>query len=109
VCLDPRHSYLFAESFVWHTKHSGLVHGWMIVNRPLNLGAVNILSSAQNHVLYAILDIDKTVLIETTDVTRTQPTINDCLGGCISVVPVTSNQHWTEKPNLAATSSRHRL
>ena len=95
-----RHGDFFAKALVRHSEHGCFVHGRMLVDGMLHLGAVHVFACPQNHVLGTIFDVEEALFIHTSDVARAQPAIHDGFRGGFRLVPVATNEHRTEHPNL---------
>ena len=62
-----------AEAFVGDAVHGGFVDGRVLVDRRLDLGAVDVLTAAQDHVLGAVADVHEPLVVDAADVARAQP------------------------------------
>ena len=85
-------SQFFTESLVRDAVHRCFVHRRMFVDRRFDLGAVDVLAAAQDHVLRPVADVDETLRIEVADVARTQPAVNDRLSGRLGSVPIAADE-----------------
>ena len=54
---------------MWHPENCSFVHSRVIVDRTLNFGAVNIFAGTDDHVFDTVFDVNKTIGVETTNVT----------------------------------------
>ena len=106
---QDRHRHLLAESLVGHAEHRSLVHTRVFVDRSLDLCAVHVLASTQDHVFDAVFDVDEALLVEPAEVTGAQPAINEGLGGRVRTVPVPADQIRPLEPDLAMATDGQRL
>ena len=81
----------------------------MLVDRTLNLSAVDVFAATQDHVFRTILDVDETLGVDPPDVTRTQPTIENRLGRCFGPPPVATDQHRSFEPDFTPLAPGQRL
>src|SRR4051812_35098359 len=84
--------HLLAQALVGHTEDGGLVHRGMLVDGGLHLGAVDVLSPAQDHVLGAVLDVDEALVVDAADVTGAEPAVDDRLVGGVGTVPEAADE-----------------
>ena len=71
----------FAKTVIRYAEHGCLGNCVMLVDRRLDLAAVDILAAAQHHVLGAIDDEHVAVFVDGCDVTGTEPAILNGLSG----------------------------
>ena len=65
----------FAPGIVWHTDHGAFRDGGVVVKRFLGLGGIDVFPATDDHVLHAIDDEDKALIVHVTTVPGMQPTI----------------------------------
>jgi hypothetical protein len=58
----------FTQSIVGNAKYAALGNGGVAIDGGLNLDAIDILTTAQNHVLLAVDDIDEAIFVHPRDV-----------------------------------------
>ena len=100
---------LLPETFVGDAVHRRLVHGRVLIDRRLDLGAVHVLAGSDDHVLGPVLDVHETLVIDATDVARPQPSVDQ--GGCCRVgsVPIPADTFGPRKtisPRVAGRQQR---
>ncbi len=100
---------LFAEAVVGHPEHAALGHGVVFEDRGLDLGAVDVLATAQHHVLGAVDDVDEPVVVHAGDVAGVQPPVGDGLGGGLGLVQVALDDLGALDPQLAHPADGQRL
>ncbi len=99
---DHGQGHLLAEALVGDAEHGGLVHAGVLVDGGLDLGAVDVLAGAQDHVLGPVLDVDEALVVEAAEVAGAQPAVDvDDLGGGLGLVPVAADQVRAPEPDLA--------
>ena len=91
---------LFAQTLVGHRESNALQHSGMIEDGILDFGTIHILTAAQDHVLGSIDQIDKPVLIDETNITGVQPTIDDGFLGGFRAIQVTLNDRCAADADL---------
>ncbi len=89
--------------------HRRLVDGGVFVDRRFDLGGVDVLAAAQDHVLGPVAHVDESLLVDVTDVARAQPAVDDRVGGGVGPVPVRANQHRTLEPDLTGLAGRQHV
>ena len=82
------------------------MHGGVLVNGVLYLGAIHVFACAQNHVFGAIFDVEEALVIHAADVARAQPAVDDGFGSGFRLVPVAANEHRAKHPNFARLARR---
>ena len=79
---------LFPQPGIGHAKDAAFGHFGDAENAGLDLGAIDVLTAAQDHVLLAIDNIDKAVAIDPSNITGLEPAIDDRTGRGIGAVDI---------------------
>ena len=72
----------------------------------LNFLRVDVLAATDDHVLQSVDDIDKTVLVHPGAVASVHPTVANCRGCCLGLVPVAQHDLSTAHRDLAGSAAR---
>ena len=80
----------------------------MLVQRGLDLRAVDVLAGAQDHVLRPVLDVDESFGIDAADVAAAEPAVDDHFRRRFGLVPVAADQVRSLEPDLARFTGRER-
>ena len=94
-------THLLTQTVIGHRKSHRLQHGRVGIQRAFNLGTVNIFSPAQNHVLCPIDQIEKSIFIKITNITRVQPTFDNGLRSRLRTVQVSLDHGRTLNQQFA--------
>ena len=65
----------------------------MVIDDSLHFAAIDVLATTNNHVLCAIDDVYKTLIINSCDVAGIQPSIFDCLCICFWTIQIALNNN----------------
>ena len=97
--------HFFAKSFVRHPEDRRFVHVIELVDDRFDFSAVDVLASAQHHVLHAIFYEDVAFLVDPSEIATSKPTVDDRLGRCLRLVPVAADQVRALEAEFAGLSS----
>src|SRR5690606_20537755 len=64
---------LFAEFFVLDPYHGCFGHGWMLVQQFFDFARVDVVATAEDHVLLTADDVQITVFVEVANIARVEP------------------------------------
>ena len=92
---------------VGHTEHGHLGDARMLVDRRLHLGAVHVLTTAQDHVLGPVDDEHEPVVVDVGDVAGVEPSVRDALGRGLGAVEVALDDDRAAHAQLARTAGGH--
>ena len=57
-----------AQTIIGHAIDCCLVHRGVLIDRRFDFDAINVLASAQDHVLSPVADVDKTIVVYTSNI-----------------------------------------
>ena len=81
----------------------------MVIERVLDLHAVDVLAAADQHVLCAVDDVDKTFFVDLRKVARLHPAVDEGLGRGLGLVPVAAHDDGAAIPEFAHLVRAQRL
>ena len=84
-------TYNLTQALIGQAKHSHFVYIRMLINGGLNFDATDVFTTTDDDFLNTVHNIDKTVLIHISHVTRMKPAINEGLSRGLRFVPVTQH------------------
>ncbi|MNZ73127.1 hypothetical protein D3C78_915290 [compost metagenome] len=73
----------------------------------LDLGGIDVLAAADDHVLQPVADVDEAILVHVAAVTGMHPAIAQRLGGCFRLLPVAEHDVRPLHHDLAHGAARH--
>ena len=95
-----------AESVMGHPEDGGFMDSFDLIDHGLDLGAIDILASAKDHVLRAVFDEDEAFVVEPTEIAAPQPATDDRLSGRLRLVPIATNQIGAAEANFTDLTHR---
>ena len=95
-----RDGHFFAEPVMGHPEDRCFVNSFEFVDHRFDFGAVDVLASAKNHVLGAILDEDETFLVDAPEIPALQPAVDDRIRRRASLVPIAADQVRSAEADL---------
>src|SRR4051794_11175327 len=90
---------LFTPLEVWHAKHRDVDDSWVPAQRVFDLGGIDVYAARDDHVFLAIDNVQKVVVIEATDITRTEEAVDKLFGR--RLVEIGLNHDGRAHPDLA--------
>ena len=93
--------HVLAQPHVRHAEHAALGDRRMVVHGGLDLGAIDVLATAQHHVLLAVDDEDEAVGVDLGDVAGVEPAVGDRFRGGLGAVQVALDHRGAAHPELA--------
>ena len=81
-------THLLSEPVVRNAEDHALGDRLVLEERGLHLGAVDVLSAAQQHVLGPVHDEDEAILVDAGDVARAEPAVLDGLRGGLGAIEI---------------------
>src|SRR5271154_4309809 len=73
----------------------------MVEECVLDFSGIDVLAPRNDHLLYAVVDVEIAILIEIGRVARAKPAIDDRARRRFFVIPIAFGDHWTADHNLA--------
>ena len=97
---------LFAPALVAHADDGDLAHLRQFVDHALDLGGGDVLAAGDDHVLLAVGEIEKAVLVEIADVAAAEPVAEEGGGGLFRIIPVALRDLWPAQADFAVLAGR---
>ena len=90
----------FTQLVMRYTDDGTILHRIGFKENSLYFDAVDILAASQHHVLDAINNVDVSIRVNESRITRMEPTIGECLGRFFRLVPIPTNVVRAVHPNF---------
>src|SRR5882757_4492387 len=79
---------LLAPALAWNADHGALRHCRMLRQRVLDLRRIDVLATRDDHVLDAVDDVDKAVLVQIAAVAGVHPAVDHGACGLLGALPI---------------------
>ena len=99
----------FAPALIGHADDGDLAHLRQFVDDPLDFGGGDILAAGNDHVLLAVGQIEKAVLVEIADVAATKPVAEECGRGLLGILPVAVRDLRAAQADFAVLAGRQAI
>src|SRR5215475_9322917 len=97
-----------APFFVWKADDRGLDHAFAREQHILHLAWVHVVATGDQHVVLAINEVKKAVMIHVADIAGVQPAIAERLRGRLWPIPVMGHRLWPATDDFAMLARRQR-
>ena len=106
LAWNDESDHLLAPIRVRPPHHGGFQHALVLEQHLLDLARINVRAPTDDHVLQAVLQSQKTLLIHDPDVARVQPAAPQGFGGGFRILPISRHHHIPPHRHLARRAGR---